>query len=108
MKTDKVKKLVFVAGADRHCCWFTALGDRLATESRDAWQQCNEYDDEEEYRWRFPDLSETNSPGTKLGDYIRRSCRTTSRARRKMCSSRISPSRRCRRTRTQRASARAA
>jgi hypothetical protein len=35
MKTNKVKKLVFVAGADRHCCWFTALGDRLATESRD-------------------------------------------------------------------------
>ena len=31
LKTVKVKRLVFVAGANRHCCWFTALGDRLAT-----------------------------------------------------------------------------
>ena len=32
---------------------------------------CNGRDDDEEYHWLFPELSETNSPGTKLGDYIR-------------------------------------
>ena len=66
LKTVKVKRLVFVAGANRHCCWFTALGDRLATESRDSW-----FHDDEEYHWLFPDLSDTESPGTRIGEYIK-------------------------------------
>ena len=67
LKTVKVKRLVFVAGANRHCCWFTALGDRLATESRDSWF----HNDDEEYHWLFPDLSDIESPGTRIGEYIK-------------------------------------
>jgi hypothetical protein len=66
MKTTKTKSLVFSAGANRHICWFIALGDRLATESRDTWYEANE-----EYHWLFPDLTGTTTPGTRIGEYMK-------------------------------------
>jgi hypothetical protein len=67
MKTTKTKRLVFSAGANRHICWFTALGDRLATESRAAtWFETNE-----EYHWLFPDLTGTMTPGHRIGEYMK-------------------------------------
>jgi hypothetical protein len=32
-KPSRVKTAVFVAGSSRHCCWFLAFGDYLATVS---------------------------------------------------------------------------
>ena len=66
MKTTKTKRLVFSAGANQHICWFTALGDRLATESREAWYEANE-----EYHWLFPDLTGTTTPGHRIGEYMK-------------------------------------
>ena len=66
MKTTKTKRLVFSAGANRHICWFVAWGDRLTTETREAW-----FDDNDEYHWLFPDLIGTTSPGQRIGEYMK-------------------------------------
>ena len=63
-KISKAKLIAFVAGADRHCDWFLALGDYMAMHPPSLY-------DSEEPSWMIPELHVTSSPGTKLGDWLK-------------------------------------
>jgi hypothetical protein len=63
-KTAKAKLIAYVAGADRFCCWFLALGDYLAFNPPPVYNS-------DEPCWAIPELHATSSPGTKLGDWLK-------------------------------------
>ena len=63
-KISKAKLIAFVAGADRHCDWFLALGDYMAMHAPPLY-------DSEEPSWMIPELHGTSSPGVKLGDWLK-------------------------------------
>ena len=63
-KISKAKIIAFVAGADRHCDWFLALGDYMAMHAPPLY-------DSDEPPWMIPELHVTSSPGTKLGDWLK-------------------------------------
>ena len=63
-KISKAKLIVFVAGADRHCDWFLALGDYMTLHPPALYNS-------DEPSWMIPELHGTSSPGTKLGDWLK-------------------------------------
>ena len=63
-KTAKAKLIAYVAGADRFCCWFLALGDFMAFNPPPIYNS-------DEPSWMIPELHGTSSPGTKLGDWLK-------------------------------------
>jgi hypothetical protein len=66
-KVHKVKLVAFVAGANRHRCWFLSLGDYLALRTPRA-------HDPDKPSWLLPALQQTNSPGTTMGNYVKALC----------------------------------
>ena len=63
-KISKAKLIAFVAGADRHCGWFLALGDYMTMHPPTLYNS-------DEPSWMIPELHETGSPGQKLGDWLK-------------------------------------
>ena len=63
-KISKAKLIAFVAGADRHCDWFLALGDYMTMHPPTLYNS-------DEPSWMIPELHETGSPGQKLGDWLK-------------------------------------
>jgi hypothetical protein len=66
VKTSKMKIAAFVAGVDRHSCWFCDWGDVLATEIRQVYNE-----EDLTGTWMFPDLVKSKAPGTAVGGYIK-------------------------------------
>ena len=64
-KTHKVKVIAFAAGAHRHNDWFVDFADFLMLAS-----DVRVYDPDEA-PWFFPELQKTNSPGSKIGSWIK-------------------------------------
>ena len=63
-KISEPKLIAFVAGADRHCDWFLALGDYMTMHPPPVYNS-------DEPAWMIPELHGTSSPGTKLGDWLK-------------------------------------
>ena len=63
-KPSKLKLAAFVAGATRHECFFTDLGDYLTMVHRRAHQ-------DGDVSWLIPELQDTGSPGSKLGAWMK-------------------------------------
>ena len=66
-KPSKMKYVAFVAGVNRYVCFFTALGDSLALSNN--WLTIS--DDPDDADWLFKDLRSTQTPGVKLGTYMK-------------------------------------
>jgi hypothetical protein len=64
LKSAKLKKLAFVAGADRHSCAFLDFADMLVLVSRPVFN-------EDSPAWLFPELQRVGNPGTTQGSYIK-------------------------------------
>lgn len=63
-KVSKVKIVPFVAGIDRHSCWFVDFADFLAASPMRPF-----FDGEAAFL--FPELLKVTSPGTAIGNYIK-------------------------------------
>jgi hypothetical protein len=66
-KVSRMKHVAFVAGANRHCCFFLGLADHLALGGSSAYIT---YEDSDTV-WMFPELRRSGAPGTKLGSYVK-------------------------------------
>jgi len=66
-KTSKVKVVAFLAGATKDGCWYLDFADFMALQNKSVF-------DYETDMWLIPDLHTTESPGTKLGTYIKAMC----------------------------------
>ena len=69
LKTAKAKQIAFVAGENRHSCFYLGLADFFT-------MQCNfdsffAFESEESVPWLFPDLEASKSPGTILSNYLK-------------------------------------
>ena len=63
-KPGRFKHAAFVAGADRHCCFYTDFGDYLTLVAREPYN-------DGETEWLIPELHDSGSPGTKAGKWIK-------------------------------------
>ena len=63
-KTHKSKIIAYVAGANRHLCFFLNTADYLATRTLPIY-------DPAATDWLIPELQVTNSPGTTLDNFIK-------------------------------------
>lgn len=63
-KKSKLKLIAYVAGADRHADWFIKLGDYLVLHEPPIYNS-------DEPVWLVPELHGSDSPGTKLGDFLK-------------------------------------
>jgi hypothetical protein len=61
---SKIKQVVFVAGSNRHVCYFTALGDHLCLNKSLLY-------DENKTTYLHPVLKTTSYSGSKLGTFIK-------------------------------------
>ena len=64
-KTSKLKLIFLGAGADRHSCWLTDMGDSFITSPPLEPYKMNEA------AWLLPGLNKVANPGEKLGSYIK-------------------------------------
>ena len=68
LKTTKVKRVVFVAGANTESCWLVDMADHLSMEPRPV------YEEGGQGSFVFEELASASSSGTKLGKYLKAVC----------------------------------
>jgi hypothetical protein len=65
-KTSRFKLIAFVAGFDRHACWFLDYGDYLCLQSGKS-----VYGPEASPPWMIPELQSSQSPGATIGSFLK-------------------------------------
>ena len=63
-KVGRIKLIVFVAGADRHSCFFLHLADYMASRRPPVYNS-------DKPAWLIPELHDTSTPAKKLGSYFK-------------------------------------
>ena len=66
VKVSKAKLFPFVAGTNRHCCFFTCMGDLLTLNTKKF-----HVPPDQEPHWLFPWLKSLERPGTKIGRMLK-------------------------------------